>query len=52
MTVTELGSEGSGLDHLVLMFPILARYTFPALIEKPPIECQAFSVTRQLDSRV
>ncbi len=36
MTVTELGSDGRGRDHLVLMQPILARNTEAALILNPP----------------
>src|SRR4028119_2378152 len=37
MTVTELGSDGRGRDHLVFMHPILAKKTLVPLTLNPPL---------------
>ena len=36
ITVTELGLDGRGRDHLVLIQPILAKKTLAALMLNPP----------------
>jgi hypothetical protein len=39
--VTELGSDGRGRDHLVLIHPILAKKTLAALMLNPPFRKRA-----------